>query len=252
MVIECHYIIISSANSPFDIMRFMSSPLTRSVCLACVNCVQGSKLFFMLLGNGSYCLLTHSHNTSDVNPTDINTGDPVDIGSSDANAVDIGDTKEPDKADTRIKRENRSENQAEQQQQQLDATLPQDLTNEAKKQNKKDVTISKAKTDQPMNGVKDIAVRTKILAPSPRPLKRVLFSQTQPTAHEDTPTDIFNNPAFIFLQLYHSSSLGGPPVDTPLLLPTSEAVERAVKVLDHIPPYNTHKIGVVYVGEDQV
>ena len=29
-------------------------------------------------------------------------------------------------------------------------------------------------------------------------------------------------------------------------------MERAVKVLDHIPPYDTHKIGVVYVGQGQV
>ena len=28
-------------------------------------------------------------------------------------------------------------------------------------------------------------------------------------------------------------------------------MERAVKVLDHIPPYDTHKIGVVYVGPGQ-
>ena len=40
--------------------------------------------------------------------------------------------------------------------------------------------------------------------------------------------------------------------EPPILLPVSESVERAIKVLDHIPPYNTHKIGVVYVAEDQV
>ena len=32
----------------------------------------------------------------------------------------------------------------------------------------------------------------------------------------------------------------------------AQAMVRAVKLLDHIPPYNTHKIGVVYVGEGQV
>lgn len=31
-----------------------------------------------------------------------------------------------------------------------------------------------------------------------------------------------------------------------------QATTRAVKLLDHIPPYNTHKIGVVYVGKGQV
>lgn len=29
-------------------------------------------------------------------------------------------------------------------------------------------------------------------------------------------------------------------------------IQRAVKVLDHIPPYDTHKIGVLYVGQHQV
>ena len=31
-----------------------------------------------------------------------------------------------------------------------------------------------------------------------------------------------------------------------------QATSRAVKLLDHVPPYNTHKIGVVYVGKGQV
>lgn len=85
--------------------------------------------------------------------------------------------------------------------------------------------------------------------------KRVVFSQaSSPSSsiREDTSTDIFNNPSFIFLQLYHSVPLGVLPTDTPLLLPSSESVDRAMKVLDHIPPYNTHKIGVVYVDQDQV
>lgn len=29
-------------------------------------------------------------------------------------------------------------------------------------------------------------------------------------------------------------------------------VDRAVKVLDQMPPYDTHKIGVVFVGAGQV
>ena len=97
------------------------------------------------------------------------------------------------------------------------------------------------------------------LSSVPRTHRRVMFSQTPPTSartREDMSADIFNNPSFIFLQLYHSSSLGlsqpAPPKDTPLLLPATESIERALKVLDHIPPYNTHKIGVVYVGKEQV
>ena len=69
---------------------------------------------------------------------------------------------------------------------------------------------------------------------------------------EDLPADVYNNPSFIFLQLYHSSGLGVHTDVPPILLPGSETIERAIKVLDHIPPYNTHKIGVVYVGDKQV
>lgn len=36
------------------------------------------------------------------------------------------------------------------------------------------------------------------------------------------------------------------------LLLSMQATTRAVKLLDLIPPYNTHKIGVVYVGKEQV
>lgn len=58
------------------------------------------------------------------------------------------------------------------------------------------------------------------------------------------------NPSFVFLQLYHNSCLG-PSFHKPLLLLQTEANVRALNVLDHIPPYDTHKIGVVYVGEGQ-
>ncbi|KAI4878030.1 hypothetical protein NFI96_031240, partial [Prochilodus magdalenae] len=52
---------------------------------------------------------------------------------------------------------------------------------------------------------------------------------------------------FVFLQLYHSPFFGNE-ANKPLLLPKSELIDRAVKVLDQIPPYDTHKIGVVFVG----
>ena len=37
-----------------------------------------------------------------------------------------------------------------------------------------------------------------------------------------------------------------------VLICTPQAMERGVKVLDCIPPYDTHKIGVVYVAKGQV
>ncbi|KAG8194110.1 hypothetical protein JTE90_003050 [Oedothorax gibbosus] len=58
------------------------------------------------------------------------------------------------------------------------------------------------------------------------------------------------SPSFVFLQLFHNSSFG-PATYKPLLLQQTETNTRALTVLDHIPPYDTHKIGIVYVGPGQ-
>ncbi|XP_068918994.1 tuberin isoform X6 [Petaurus breviceps papuanus] len=57
------------------------------------------------------------------------------------------------------------------------------------------------------------------------------------------------NPSFVFLQLYHSPFFGDES-NKPLLLPP-ETFERSVQLLDQTPPYDTHKIAVLYVGEGQ-
>ena len=58
------------------------------------------------------------------------------------------------------------------------------------------------------------------------------------------------SPGFIFLQLCAQGILGNGN-SKPLLLPNNEATKKSLKVLDYIPPYETHKIGVVYVGPGQ-
>ncbi|XP_053386314.1 tuberin-like isoform X2 [Mercenaria mercenaria] len=57
------------------------------------------------------------------------------------------------------------------------------------------------------------------------------------------------SPSFVFLQLYHSGQV--QVNDVPLLLPNNGTTERAIKMLDHIYPYETHKIGIIYVGRNQ-
>ncbi|CAG7833459.1 unnamed protein product [Allacma fusca] len=57
------------------------------------------------------------------------------------------------------------------------------------------------------------------------------------------------SPGFIFLQLCAQGMFGG---NKPLHLPMSEPTKKSLKVLDYIQPYETHKIGVVYVGLGQV
>ncbi|XP_069065851.1 tuberin isoform X3 [Pleurodeles waltl] len=58
------------------------------------------------------------------------------------------------------------------------------------------------------------------------------------------------DPSFVFLQLFHSP-LFGDESNRPLLVPNNQTFERSVKLLDQIPSYDTHKIGVLYVGEGQ-
>jgi tuberous sclerosis protein 2 len=71
-------------------------------------------------------------------------------------------------------------------------------------------------------------------------------------------------PKFVFLQLYYNSVIDERLGDIrnskesvvnekikPILLPKTEANDRSLKNFDRITPYETHKIGVVYVGPEQ-
>ncbi|KAJ8913200.1 hypothetical protein NQ315_016142 [Exocentrus adspersus] len=72
----------------------------------------------------------------------------------------------------------------------------------------------------------------------------------QPTRSREVPRSGIN-PSFVFLQLYHAAYFGHN-TERPLIVGSSDVVQRAVKVLDLIPPYETHKIGVMYIREGQV
>lgn len=59
------------------------------------------------------------------------------------------------------------------------------------------------------------------------------------------------SPCFVFLQLYYLGRFGGN-FEKPVLLPTHlPEMQRAMRVLDLIRPQETHKIGVLYVGQGQ-
>ncbi|XP_011497969.1 PREDICTED: tuberin [Ceratosolen solmsi marchali] len=59
------------------------------------------------------------------------------------------------------------------------------------------------------------------------------------------------NPSFVFLQLYHSAHFG-LSVEKPLLVPQTNALlQTSITNLDRIQPYETHKIGILYVGPGQ-
>jgi len=55
------------------------------------------------------------------------------------------------------------------------------------------------------------------------------------------------NPSFIFLQLYNTGQLG--VTDEPLKVGPEN--NSAVTLIDLVPPFETHKIGVLYVGQGQ-
>ncbi|KAM4632290.1 tuberin isoform 2-T2 [Discoglossus pictus] len=59
------------------------------------------------------------------------------------------------------------------------------------------------------------------------------------------------DPSFVFLQLYHSPFFGEES-NKPILVPNTPTFERTMKLLDRIPSYDAHKIGVLYVGEGQI
>ena len=58
------------------------------------------------------------------------------------------------------------------------------------------------------------------------------------------------NPAFIALQLCASFNIGGE-VSPLLKCNNSDDLDRAIKLLDRTPCVETHKIGLVYIGEGQ-
>ncbi|OXU24396.1 hypothetical protein TSAR_012885 [Trichomalopsis sarcophagae] len=59
------------------------------------------------------------------------------------------------------------------------------------------------------------------------------------------------NPSYVFLQLYHSAHFGQSK-EKPLLVPqTSALLQTSITNLDRIQPYETHKIGILYVGPGQ-
>ncbi|KAH0546382.1 tuberin [Cotesia glomerata] len=58
------------------------------------------------------------------------------------------------------------------------------------------------------------------------------------------------NPSSVFLQLYHNAHFGSGN-EKPLLVPPTTALQRAMTNLDRMHPYETHRIGVLYVGPNQ-
>lgn len=92
-----------------------------------------------------------------------------------------------------------------------------------------------------------ISVMSPVSKPRLEAVKRTTISGPRPV--KETPKSGIN-PSFVFLQLYHTAYFGNV-AEKPLLVGSSQIVQRALKVLDIIPPYETHKVGVIYIGPGQ-
>ena len=67
------------------------------------------------------------------------------------------------------------------------------------------------------------------------------------------------SPQYVFLQFYYNSMfkeeidpISQSSTDKPILLSKNDPTIRSISCLDRITPYETHKIGVLYVGPGQV
>lgn len=92
-----------------------------------------------------------------------------------------------------------------------------------------------------------ISVMSPVSKPKLETVRRNTTSGPRPA--KDTPKSGIN-PSFVFLQLYHTAYFGNG-AEKPLLIGSTPIVQRALKILDRIPPYETHKVGVIYVGPGQ-
>ncbi|KAI4456255.1 tuberin [Holotrichia oblita] len=87
-----------------------------------------------------------------------------------------------------------------------------------------------------------------VMSPVRKP-RSDLLRHTQSSRSKEAPKSGIS-PSFIFLQLYHAAHFKNPS-EKPLLIDSNDVVQRALTVLDCIPPYETHRIGVIYVGHGQ-
>jgi len=91
--------------------------------------------------------------------------------------------------------------------------------------------------------------RTRAATISTSPTKLPRSAPTPPASSERGGVAI--SPQFLFLQLYQAAGLPNSYTEKPLLLPASKSIENSLRNLDRIFCYETHKLGVLYVGPGQ-
>ncbi|KAJ1527617.1 hypothetical protein ONE63_007580 [Megalurothrips usitatus] len=131
----------------------------------------------------------------------------------------------------------------------------QHLSQSAERINRDDVSLRQDPAAlPPLSFKRDRGHTISVMSPARKPrvdldAKRNKSSSSSPRSKE-TQQRSSVNPNLIFLQLYHSSYFGNT-TEKPLLVSNSAQLQRAIKVLDLTPPYETHQVGVLYVGMGQ-
>lgn len=86
---------------------------------------------------------------------------------------------------------------------------------------------------------------------------QTIFEGSKPTVRPSISSGALS-PQAIFLQLYYNSTFKDVQdlsnLDKPIMLDSmkNEALVRSINCLDRVTPYETHKIGILYVGPGQV
>ncbi|XP_076800613.1 tuberin-like [Clavelina lepadiformis] len=85
---------------------------------------------------------------------------------------------------------------------------------------------------------------------SPKSRGRLSGPVASPMNDQSNRNDANLTPGFVFLQMFQTAMVP-ESLQRPLLLPNTATIDRAVHVLDMIPPYDTWGTGVVYVRPGQ-
>lgn len=133
-------------------------------------------------------------------------------------------------------------------------------SNETQKSRARDVPLKYKNEAESMSGPRERVHTISVM--SPVSANRRLSREVEPSYSFPKSSGLC--PRYVFLQLFYNPIITDRCFEVrterdlqihdktkPIILPKSEAIDRSLKNLDRITPYETHKIGVLYVGPDQ-
>ena len=131
---------------------------------------------------------------------------------------------------------------------------------ESQKTRAKDVPLKYKNEAESMSGPRERVHTISVM--SPVSANRRLSREVEPSYSFPKSSGLC--PRYVFLQFFYNPIITDRCLEVktdrdlqihdktkPIILPRNEAIDRSLKNLDRITPYETHKIGVLYVGPDQ-